>query len=200
MQTFGLGRIYDMKAGNHALVLRRTDLRLNWALYVGPIGWTTIATFPSLAQSHLTGIGELAILAWLAIAGWAAWDYRAACRAGYRLPVQKVALLGATGFVSIAAWGFATPIVAFAIINLFHAVQYFALVWLKEGDRIAAVLPRAGGSRRIALAAFLLTCGIFGAVYSAIDQKSLLIAPFLACSLLHFWFDSFVWSVRKKQV
>ena len=37
MQTFGLGRIYDMKAGNGAPVLRRADLRLNWALYVGPI-------------------------------------------------------------------------------------------------------------------------------------------------------------------
>ena len=37
MQTFGLGRIYDMKSGNAPNVLRTTDLRLNWALYVGPI-------------------------------------------------------------------------------------------------------------------------------------------------------------------
>ena len=27
-----------------------------------------------------------------------------------------------------------------------------------------------------------------------------LLAPFIACSLLHFWFDGFVWSVRKRQV
>jgi hypothetical protein len=27
-----------------------------------------------------------------------------------------------------------------------------------------------------------------------------LLAPFIACSLLHFWFDGFVWSVRRSDV
>jgi hypothetical protein len=219
MQTFGLGRIYDMKAGNGALVLRRTDLRLNWALYVGPIaagwslmdhlvslegldaiGWTTIATLPSVAQSHLTGIAEVAVAAWCAILAWAAWDYRAAWREGYRLPVQKAALLGATGFVSIAAWGLATPVVAFAIINLFHAVQYFALVWLKEGGRMKAASGRIGALRRGALALFLVLCAAFGLAYQYGRDWRWFAGTFIACSLLHFWYDSFVWSVRKQQV
>lgn len=219
MQTFGLGRIYDMKAGNGALTLRRTDLRLNWALYVGPIaagwslmdhlvsleglgpvGWTTIASLPSIAESRLTGIAEIAIAAWLAVVGWAARDYRAAIRQGYRLPVQKLALLGATGFVSIAAWGLATPIVAFAIINLFHAVQYFALVWLKEGGRMRAASGRIGALRWGALALFLTLCAAFGFAYQYGRDWRWLAGAFIACSLLHFWYDSFVWSVRKKQV
>lgn len=219
MQTFGLGRIYDMKGGNGALVLRRADLRLNWALYVGPIaagaslmdhlvsleglgevGWMTLAVLPSVAQSHLTGIAEAAILAWLAILGGAAWDYRTAIRQGYRLPVQKAALLGATGFVSIAAWGLATPIVAFAIINLFHAVQYFALVWLKEGARMKAASGRLGALRWGALALFLGLCAAFGFAYHYGRELSWFAGAFIACSLLHFWYDSFVWSVRKKQV
>lgn len=219
MQTFGIGRIYDMKAGNGPHVLRSTDLRLNWALYVGPIAagaslithaesfsnferldWALLASGPGVIAGHADAIRYAAIAAWAAAIAWAVRDYRAASAAGYAMPVHKAALLGSTGFVSILAWGFAPPFMAFAIINLFHAVQYFALVWLKEGERIAAALPRSGGSRRIALGAFLLACGSFGILYSAIDQKSLLIAPFLACSLLHFWFDSFVWSVRKKQV
>ncbi len=219
MQTFGLGRIYDMKAGNGALVLRRTDLRLNWALYVGPIaagaslmehltsleglgpiGWTSVASLPSLAQSQLTGIGEAAITAWLAILGWAAWDYRAAIRGGYRFPVQKAALLGATGLVSIAAWGLATPIVAFAIINLFHAMQYFALVWLKEGSRMKAASGRLGALRWGGLALFLGLCAAFGFAYQYGRDLRWFAGVFIACSLLHFWYDSFVWSVRKKQV
>ena len=219
MQTFGLGRIYDMKAGNGALVLRRTDLRLNWALYVGPIaagasllehlasleglrplGWSAVAGLPSIAESHLLGIREAAIAAWLAATGWAAWDYRAAARQGYRLPVQKAALLGSTGFVSIAAWGFATPIVAFAIINLFHAVQYFALVWLKEGNRMAAASGRIGAIRWGALGLFLALCAAFGFAYHYGRDWSWFAGAFIACSLLHFWYDSFVWSVRKKQV
>jgi hypothetical protein len=219
MQTFGMCRIYDMKAGNGPHVLRSTDLRLNWALYVGPIAagasliahaesfsnfgrldWSLLASGPGIVAGHVDAIRYAAIAAWAAAIAWAVRDYRAAAAAGYAMPVHKAALLGSTGFVSILAWGFAPPFMAFAIINLFHAVQYFALVWLKEGDRIAAALPRSRGSRRIGLAVLLLSCGVFGIVYAEIDQKSLLIAPFLACSLLHFWFDSFVWSVRKKQV
>jgi hypothetical protein len=219
MQTFGICRIYDMKAGNGPQTLRSTDLRLNWALYVGPIAagaslivhaesfsnfgrldWSLLGSGPGIVAGHVDSIRYAAIAAWAAAIAWAVRDYRAAAAAGYAMPVHKAALLGSTSFVSILAWGFAPPFMAFAIINLFHAVQYFALVWLKEGDRIAAAIPRWGGSRRIGLAALLLSCGVFGIVYAAIDQKSLLIAPFLACSLLHFWFDSFVWSVRKKQV
>lgn len=218
MQTFGIGRIYDMKAGNGPQVLRSTDLRLNWALYVGPIAagasliahaesfsnfsrldWTLLASGPGIVASHVDAIRYAAIAAWTAVLIWAVRDYRAAAAAGYRMPAHKAALLGSTGLVSILAWGLAPPFMAFAIINLFHAVQYFALVWLKEGDRISAVL-RSGGSRRLALAGFLICCGGFGITYAAVDEMSLLIAPFLACSLLHFWFDSFVWSVRRKQV
>lgn len=219
MQTFGLGRIYDMKAGNGALVLRRADLRLNWALYVGPIaagaslmehlvsleglrplGWETLASLPSLAQSRLTGIAALALAAWLMVVGWAVWDYRAAIRQGYRLPVHKVALLGSTALVSIAAWGFAPPVAAFAIINLFHAVQYFALVWLKEGSRMSAASGRIGRLRWGALALFLSLCLGFGLAYQYGRNLAWFAGLFVACSLLHFWYDSFVWSVRKKQV
>ena len=88
---------------------------------------------------------------------------------------------------------------AFAMINLFHAVQYFAIVWLKEGGRIREKLRLAPG-RRIALPAFLALCGAFGLAYFAAQSFRLFMAPFVACSLLHFWYDSFVWSVRKKQV
>ncbi len=222
MQTFGLARIYDMKAGNGALELRRTDLRLNWALYVGPIaagaslaahlaslndfgslGWSAITALPSLAQSHVAGIAEAAIAAWLAIVGWAAFDYRAAIARGYRFPVHKAALLGATATVSIAAWGLATPVVAFAIINLFHAVQYFALVWLKEGGRMRAGTAKLAAGRGAgwpALALFLTLCLGFGFAYQYGKDLRWLAGPFVACSLLHFWFDSFVWSVRRNQV
>ena len=219
MQTFGLGRIYDMKSGNAPNVLRTTDLRLNWALYVGPIAagfslfthvesfadfgrldWQSLATMPGVIQSHSVAIRYAAMAAWAATLAWAIFDYRAAAARGYRMPAQKAALLGATGTVSVCAWGLAPPFIAFAIINLFHAVQYFALVWLKEGDRIALRFGRAGARRPVAFVLFLILCGGFGIAYAATSKTSLLIAPFVACSLLHFWFDSFVWSVRKKQV
>jgi hypothetical protein len=228
MQTFGLGRIYDMKAGGNPQTLRTTDLRLNWALYVGPIAtgasliihfnkfhdvgridWATLATLPGIVQQYGNPIRDVAIAAWTATILWSAWQYRAAMRTGYRLPAHKAALLGATAITSIAAWGFTPPFMAFAIVNIFHAVQYFALVWLKEGSRIHAQLARLAPrgkaepgdqATRLSLALFLLFCAAFGVAYFAVPNGTWLAAPFIACSLLHFWFDSFVWSVRKKQV
>ena len=218
MQNFGLGRIYDMKAGNQALTLRRTDLVLNWALYVGPlaagasllshfagfgqlrtIDLASLAEAPGVLRLHAGLIRDLAVAAWLATGLGAFLAYRLAMRRGYRLPAHKAALLASTGFVSIAAWGFTPPFMAFAIVNIFHALQYFAIVWLKEGARITAKLRLAPG-RRIALPLFLALCGGFGLAYFAANNFRIFLAPFIACSLLHFWYDSFVWSVRKKQV
>lgn len=218
MQNFGLGRIYDMKAGNDARALRRTDLALNWALYVGPIaaGASLLAHFngfgplrdfdldmltrtPGVVAGHSTLIARLAIAAWTGTAIVAAILYARERRRGYRLPAHKAALILSTGGVSIAAWGFAPPFMAFAIVNLFHAMQYFAIVWLKEGGRIGAKLRLAPG-RRIAFPIFFALCALFGIAYFAANSFKLFLAPFVACSLLHFWYDSFVWSVRKKQV
>lgn len=221
MQTFGLGRIYDMKAGNAPTALRRIDLILNAALYIGPlaagasmivhvqtfagfdaIGWHWATRVPTLAGAGARWIRWAAIAAWIATVGGAAIAYARATRQGYRMSAHKQALLGATAAVSILAWGLAPPLVAFMAINLFHAVQYFALVWLKEGARIHALAPRAGA---FALPLFVVACLAFGTVYWMVhgarpaDARAWL-APFIACSLLHFWYDAFVWSVRKKLI
>jgi hypothetical protein len=50
------------------------------------------------------------------------------------------------------------------------------------------------------MALFIGLCSGFGVAYYLFEDTRLLVAPFIACSLLHFWYDSFVWSVRKKQV
>ena len=49
--------------------------------------------------------------------------------------------------------------------------------------------PRAG-----------LSGAAFGFAYHYGRDWSWFAGAFIACSLLHFWYDSFVWSVRKKQV
>ncbi len=218
MQNFGLGRIYDMKAGNRPDALRTVDLRLNWVLYVGPILtgtslFTHFGTFqrldgsalhmltalPGLVEQHSGLLRTLGIVAWIITIGWAAFAYLRARAQGYHIPAHKAALLLSTGTVSILAWGFSPPIIAFAAINLYHAIQYFALVWLKEGKTMGGRLKRPGWS---ALLVFLAVCGGVGVAYQAASKGGMtwIMAPFIACSLLHFWFDSFVWSVTKKRV
>jgi hypothetical protein len=224
MQTFGLGRIYDLKAGNDPLVLRRVDMLLNAALYIGPIvagasmiehvrafesfatiEWTVFTRAPALVEGWSGSVRAAGVAAWLIVVGIAALCYVRASRAGYRFSAHKKALLAVTATVSIAAWGLASPLVAFAAINLFHAVQYFALVWLKEGKRITALTDRRPRLRRAALPLFVLACFAFGAAYwlamgAGAASASWFLAPFVTCSLLHFWYDGFVWSVRAKQV
>lgn len=216
MQNFGFARIYDMKAGNAPDMLRATDLRLNWMLYVGPLAagaalaahtvnfqqfdgtmLDALTSVPGVLAGQHEGVRLAAMLAYAAVIGWAVLDYARAIRGGYKLPAHKLATIVVTGAVSILAWGLSPPLVALAAINLYHAVQYFALVWVKEGGRM-----RGPGPRLRAALLFGLGCALFGLAYAAAvaGHASLFVAPFIACSLLHFWYDSFVWSVRKRQV
>lgn len=218
MQNFGIGRIYDMKAGNGSETLRTTDLGLHWFLYVGPLvagaslmthvnsfadfngtTLTELALLPGVLESGQGAFKAIGIAAWTATLALALYRYRKAAAAGYRMPVHKAVLILTTGLVSLLAWGFSSVLVALASINIYHAVQYFALVWLKEGRRMRDAV---GAWKRWALPLFLLACGFLGVAYEIVVKAKMgaLLAPFIACSLLHFWFDSFVWSVRKKQV
>ena len=141
-----------------------------------------------------------AMLLWVLTVATALVAYERARVAGYRLSAHKLALLLSTAIVSITAWVFSPPAMAFAIVNLFHVMQYFAIVWLKEGGRINALAPRAG---RSTLPLLLAACAGFGFLYWLAahgGSMRLIIAPFVAVSLLHFWYDAFVWSVRRRLV
>lgn len=218
MQNFGLARIYDLRAGNSPNQLRGSDMRLNWVLYVGPlaagaalpyhlialgqfndIGWSEIASLPGVLEGELGLISGLAITAWLAVFAWTAHDYASAQRNGYQLPAHKFAMMLSSGLVSLIAWGFCSPAFALAAINIYHAMQYFALVWLKEGRTMQSLL---GLPPRRALEVFLVCCALVALGYKVASQAGIqwLLAPFILCSLMHFWFDGFVWSVRKRQV
>ena len=218
MQNFGLARIYDLKAGNAPERLRQTDLRLSWFLYVGPIAsgaglllhlhaldrlndtsLAAIARLPGLLEGQLSIIAAIAMALWAGAIGLAVTDYRRAMADGYRLPPHKLALIMTTGFVSLIAWGFSSPLVALVSINIYHAVQYFALVWLKEGARMTAMAPKRKWTAAIVFGGL---CALFGVAYSVAIPMGIqwLGGIFLACSILHFWYDGFVWSVRKRQV
>ncbi|MBH5322642.1 hypothetical protein [Aurantiacibacter sediminis] len=218
MQTFGIARIYDFKAGNGSNYLRRTDLLLNWLLYVGPIfvgasflihanqfsglsetPLAVLATAPGYLETGHGPLRNIALSTWAIGIVWATVNYSRAKDAGYSIPPQKVGLIASTGVVTFLAWGFLPPLIAFATINIHHAVQYYVIVWVQEGKRITAFTRL---STRAAFAVFLLFTAFVALGYNfagKIDSR-LALVPFLACSLLHFWYDGFVWSVRKKSV
>ncbi|MBK9029938.1 MAG: hypothetical protein IPL61_01125 [Myxococcales bacterium] len=218
-QTFGLARIYERNHGTAPEVGRRLDFWLNQLLYAGPIlagatlmdhvdsfasfedvGDALFASVPARVEAHRAWLtwGVLAIGTAFVI-GYVAAYVRLA-RRGWRPSWLKVWLLASTGFVSIYTWGFNSWGQAFLIMNLFHGVQYLALVWAMEGRRIAARarLPRRPG---LALALFLGAVAAYGLGVEALDSDwTLLWAITIVVSLMHFWYDAFIWSVRRAEV
>ena len=217
-QTFGFARIYDRNAGNAPEVGRRLDFWLAQLLYAGPIlaGATLIDHLESFDNFEAVGsvfftevpervMGWQAVLTWTVIVGGTLFvavyvlTQLALRQRGYRISLHKVFLVGSTGLCSIYAWGFNPWGQAFFIMNFFHAVQYLALVWAKEQKTIATRLRLA---RRWAIAAaFFGPVVLYGIGAELLDPDvTWLWAATMVVSLMHFWYDGFIWSVRANQV
>jgi hypothetical protein len=124
-------------------------------------------------------------------------------RRGHRVSPLKVYLVASTGLCSIYTWGFNSWGEAFFIMNLFHAVQYLALVWAMEKRRIMSRLRVSESPRGklMALAVFLGAVSAYGLGAELLDPDfKTLWALTMVVSLMHFWYDGFIWSVARKQV
>jgi hypothetical protein len=130
--------------------------------------------------------------------------YAVLVRGGHKLSRPKVMLLLSTATISILAWGFLPPFQAFFIANFFHALQYFAIVWATEKKSIQRTFALAGrrGGAFVAFVLFCLSIGGMGFAHFAFGVSGLRwgIAFFTVVSLMHFWYDGFVWSVRRDEV
>jgi hypothetical protein len=221
LQTFGLGRIYDRLAGNDPNAGRRLDYLLNLLLYAGPIlaGVSLMAhvddfySFRSVGSVLLSRIPAevAAIHPWIAIGVMLVGGpfilyyilrYAVMAGEGYRVSPQKVGLVASTAFCSIYAWTFNPFGQAFFIMNFFHALQYFALVWHIEKGNIASTfrLTAEGRAKLIAFALFIGVAAVYGFFAEVLAHDGMLLSITLVVSIMHFWYDGFIWSVRKKQV
>jgi len=135
------------------------------------------------------------------------WAYRRLAREGYTISVPKVALYVVLGLTSVVCWGFNSFGEAFFVMNFFHALQYFFIVWHMEGDNLTARsrLDRVPIGRAVTLALFVGTAVTFGiwatGVWTSLQPSPrLFVSILLVVSILHFWYDGFIWSVRRGQV
>ena len=223
MQTFGFCRIYDSKRGNSPERGRMLDVWINHVIYIGPIlgglslmttiedvqgftglGWNAPARLYSWVAETQPMIRSVVLVAGTAFCCYYVCAYWRLLRTGYVVSWQKVTLLVSTAITSIYAWGFLPPLEAFFVANFFHALQYYAIVWWTEKKTITRVfgLSRLAGGQVAALAAYLVVItavGIFMASTPAVGGRFVAAAA-LTISLMHFWYDSFVWSVRRHEV
>jgi hypothetical protein len=222
MQTFGFGRIYDAKAGNDPNEGRKLDWALNQLLYAGPIiaGVTMIDHFEDFNEFADVGLmmftkvpvwmqGNQAYLTWAILgggAGFLAYYLYAQverARAGHTVSWQKVFLYVGTGATSLYTWGFNSWGEAFFIMNLFHALQYFGIVWATENKNMQKHLRMDGQplGKPLTWVLFVGLALLYGTWVQVMDPSvHHWWALTLLVSLMHFWYDGFVWSVRKAQV
>ena len=125
-------------------------------------------------------------------------------RAGHRVSVQKMALLVSVAAASIYAWGFLPPLEAFFVSNLFHGAQYFAIVWWFERGTLRRTLRLDDtlGAVAIVLAVFASIIAGAALFYEAAIFANVrwMISAALVISLMHFWYDGFIWSVQRHEV
>ena len=223
MQNFGLCRIYDAKAGNDPAAHRQLDIWVNHLIYIGPIlagasllptivglksfslvGWNAPVEAFGWIAAHRTGIRDCVLFAGAAYAVYYVDAILRLRKRGYRLPVPKAALLLSVATGSILAWGFLPPLEAFMISNLFHGLQYFGIVWWTERSHLAQTLRIADHGRGrwltfLFFAALITGAGIFHESVHRDSWRWLVPIP-MVISLMHFWYDGFVWSVRRREI
>ena len=225
MQNFGLTRIYDVRWGNAPEQGRTLDFWLHQFINLGPF-LVGLSLLPSLSSfRHFDDVGWHAPGEWVSKYGavhgfltptvliaafffslYYVYAYSQLMKQGYRLCPQKIALLATTAVTSIVAWGFLTPWKAFFVMNFFHALQYFALVWWVEKRNLRRLLrvENLAAGRWLSLLGFAAIVAAFGVGYRQYgnDYTTLRWAASFALvvALMHYWYDGFVWSVRKREV
>lgn len=224
MQNFGISRIYDMRMGNDAKQGRLLDSMINFVLYASPIAAGVTLAFHAESLLSFDAVGAYALsdvayeisdraelIRWIVIpASLAAvavyiFGYWRLARNGYKVSPQKVALLASTAIASIIAWGFNPFAIAFAAMNLFHAIQYYGILYAREGDNLSSMFGMSklkGALKALGICAILLVPTLVYGVWDvlAAPDWNAVFALILTVTLMHYWYDGFIWSVRKKEV
>jgi len=153
----------------------------------------------------------------LVYAGYLLWCHRK----GYYVSVAKLALVAITFGVMFLAyapnawmsqlvpeWSFK---VGFAVIGIVHMTQYLAIVWRYNRNLATrAGRARAGWFQRLhsrggwlIAGAYVLMCLTYGEVVTTERSSRWLMSALLAIgftsTLLHYYFDGFIWKMRHEQ-
>jgi len=223
MQTYGFCRIYDAKASAKAAARARIDLALCFAWFsaavlLSPMRFRTLLELyyesggPVVASTAVSAfrIGIVGVLALVTIAFvWRQWsDWRGQ---GGASPVKITLLVSSIAFWWYCNNGVQNILVGIALFEVFHDVQYLAIVWIYNRTRVERdksiggfmrfVFRRSGALVGVYVG-LVLAYGAIALTQSAITAEWIrngLIGLVTASALLHFYYDGFIWKVRETQ-
>jgi Tfp pilus assembly protein PilF len=230
MQTYGFMRIYDIRTGENDRTTARLDRALCIAMFAAGVVFSDTRMFgvaSAMWQSGLPLFGPeaLATLRWIVGAASAVVALLYAVHLGSRrrrgVPINGVKLLlaASTGWFYWYCGRLSTNVlVGIAMFEIYHAVQYNAIVWIYNRRLFERVGERFGPlgflfrDRRAMLGIYLATIAAYSSIrfFTAepgdhmfggdlYDARQGLIALFVTSSFLHFYYDGFIWKVSDQK-
>src|SRR6059058_74025 len=221
MQTYGFCRIYDAKTGTFDTLTRRLDFAmcLIWfatAVVLSPYRLSdTLDTYymcggPFIPPS-VVNLGQNIILgAAIFVSVLFAAHFIRTWIAGHRPNPVKLGLL----VTSIAFWWYCNNLVSnilvgIALFEVFHDVQYLSLVWIYNRNRVEKdqniggfmrfIFRRSGSLVGLYLGLIFAygSLAYFNSQLQIETIKRVLTGVVSASTLLHFYYDGFIWKVRE---
>jgi Flp pilus assembly protein TadD len=223
MQTYGFCRIYDAKASGRATARAQMDLALcfTWflaAVLLSPMRFRTCLDLyyesggPVVSPAAVVYLqyGVVFILAAVtALFLWRQWkDWRTA---GIVSPIKITLLVSSIGFWWYCNNGVQNILVGIALFEVFHDVQYLAIVWIYNRARVERdesirgfmrFVFRRSGSLIGVYVGLVIAYGSIALTTSGVTVEAIqhvLIGVVTASALLHFYYDGFIWKVRETQ-
>lgn len=223
MQTYGFCRIYDAKASGKAAARAKFDLALcfSWflaAVILSPMRFRTcldlyyesggpVISPAVIVNGRYVVLGALALVtalfAWRQLRDWT--------REGVLSPIKLTLLVSSIGFWWYCNNGVQNILVGIALFEVFHDVQYLAIVWIYNRTRVERdesihgfmrFVFRRSGSLIGVYVGLVLAYGSIALTTSGVSVeaiKHVLIGVVTASALLHFYYDGFIWKVRETQ-
>ena len=221
MQTFGFARIFDVRAGNNPNVGRKLDIIMVIVLGLFPqmvlltylpkhVRTTGLHTYLSINESWANQYSHLLvnlryplILFAIGFSVFYIYKYRKLVKNGHKISRKKLALMATTAISTLFIAMFYSLADSFYFFNIYHSLQYIYLVFFSETAQVA---DRFGTKKiRKDLMVFLAGLIIFVVMLLLSVARDMTTVGFfvnlwLMSSLLHFWYDGFIWSVRRQEV
>jgi len=230
MQVYGFMRIYDVRLGVNDRRSARLDHALCLVVFVAGVVFSDARVFGianGMWQSGLPLFGP----EWLdwtrVVVGTAGIGILAAyaanlytrLRKGQPVSWLKLLLVGTTGWFYWFTGRLSTNVlIGLAMFEIYHAVQYYAIVWIynrrllrRAGDRFGP-LGFVFRDRWSMLGIYLAAIAAYSSIrFFTVDASDYvfragseethqwLMSLFVTSSLLHFYFDGFIWKVSERK-
>jgi hypothetical protein len=220
MQTYGFCRIYDAKVGSFAASTRWLDQALCLVWFLAAVVLNDNALYGFVENFYQSGLSipsseAFALLRSVVRAATAAITLMFVVNLLVRWrqgalpnPIKLAVLVATFACFWYSAATVTNIVVAYAFFELFHDVQYLTIVWafnrrrIERDDTLSQPARWLFQPRLMFVAAYvILVMGYgslkWGSTYVTADRaQRLLSAVFLTSTLLHYYFDGFIWKLR----